>query len=226
MITRFVKELPPFFCLDSGSLEEMAQTDPRRAPGIIIQRYILNSLIHAQRCELHLPYLARGSTEPAYVYSPFVSTRLKFSGTLYDLSLASIVLLLNLCLNQGANEEACKGEGFDACRILEEARGQSATATKLLDSLMHVLRRHKVLHPALEVWQPAQGNENQPATMPNEHQSSLPTPPELTERGDAEHSLQEEALAIRCLLLLKRYGKPSSAERISTWSTGTACLRS
>ena len=166
-----IEGVPAFFKLDSEGLERIAETDPRRAPGIIVQRYILNSLMYAHRCKLHLHYLGRGPEDPMRTPSrekclssarivikaerllekediPFVPTRFKFSGVLYCLFMAVIVLLLDVCLDKEAQrDEARKAEVVDAFGILEEARKQSPIAVKLIESLMSVVRKHKVSLP-------------------------------------------------------------------------------
>lgn len=170
---QFVQQIPTFFCLDGGSLEEIAELNARRAPGIIIQRYILNNLVHAHRCKLHVHYLALGLSDPVYAQSreiclysarmiiraermlekenvPFVWTRLRFSGTLYCVVMASIVLLLDVCLNKNTgDEDERKREVADACNILGTAKKQSVMAEKLLDSLMRVLKKYQIFLPGL-----------------------------------------------------------------------------
>lgn len=173
---KFVKymeeELPPFFWLDR-SLGEIPQPDSWRAPAIIIQKYIFHSLIHARRCKLHVHYMVQGSTGPKYARSreiclqaarmiirterllemeniPFVLTRLRSSGLIYCIVMALIVFLLDICFNKDVgNTELRKAEVVDACSILEEARGQSTLAVKLLGSLMSILRKHQVSLPGL-----------------------------------------------------------------------------
>ncbi|KFY53745.1 hypothetical protein V496_07388 [Pseudogymnoascus sp. VKM F-4515 (FW-2607)] len=164
----FIKDIPSFFSLDGGTVDEIAKTDARRAPGIVIQRYILNSMVYAHRCKLHIPYLKRGSIDPAYARSreiclhaarmiiqterqlededlPFVLTRLKFSGMLYCVAMAIIVLILDVCFNKSAADyEAKKIEVVDACSILDAAKRQSAMAAKLLGSLLSVLPKYQV----------------------------------------------------------------------------------
>ena len=172
-LVKFMGELPPYFRLDGASLGELVPVDSKTAPGIITQKYIFHSLINARRCKLHLHYMVRGTTDPTYARSremclqaarmiikierlletedlPFVLTRLKSCGLIYCIVMAIIVLLLDICFHKDAvNTELRKAEIVDACSILEEARGQSAMAEKLLDSLMSILPKHQVSLPAL-----------------------------------------------------------------------------
>lgn len=196
---KFIEEIPAFFCLDGPSLEQLAETCQQRAPVIIIQRYILNSIVHSQRCKLHWPYLTRASLDPAYAYSretclqaarlvirtqrqlekeqvPFVSTRLRFFAFLQCVFMAIVVLLLDICVNKGAGqEEARKAEVVDAWRILEDARGQSAMATKLLDTLTSVLRKYKVSLPGLNQTRSTDGNGTPLITIEQRSRSIEPT---------------------------------------------------
>jgi hypothetical protein len=168
----FINDIPSFFSMGKDRLIESFQLDPAKAQVIITQGYMLHSLISSQRCKLHLPYLTRGFADPAYASSREICiksarlviqtelqlensdfckfTRLKFMGLLLGVFMASIVLLMDLCLNRSSpQQEKQRGDVADAFRILEEARDQSVTAAKLLDSLMHVLRKHQAPPPKL-----------------------------------------------------------------------------
>lgn len=178
------QSLPPFFSLDFN-IDELPETDQRRKPGIIVQRYVINSLLHAQRCRMHLPYLSQAAMDPAYSYSrdacmeaarmvirterqlaaenvPFVLARLKFSGVLHCVCIAIIVLLMDLCRNkphpESEGDRDCRVEIYNAFSILEEARGQSPFAGKILEQFYAILRRHNV---------PLPSNEGRPVTQPS-----------------------------------------------------------
>ncbi|KAJ5579790.1 uncharacterized protein N7459_005775 [Penicillium hispanicum] len=186
-LCEFVGAMPPFFSLDYNA-RDIPGTDSR---GILIQRYLLNSLVHAQRCRMHLPYLSKAATEPEYAYSkeacleaarmviraesqlatesfPFVLTRLKFSGTLHCICMATIVFLMDLCLHKGLCPQADgarRAEILNAFGILEEAKDHSPFAEKILDSFHSVLRRHKI------PWSSADGRT---ATRPDQPDFSEP----------------------------------------------------
>lgn len=170
-LKEFGDHIPAFFHMDRDKRGDFSGPDAFEAPHIVIQRYLLNSLIHIVRCKLHLPYLVRGSVDPAYSYShesclaaarrviqnelqleqsghPFARIRMRFSGILQAVYVASIVLLLDKCLHKpNEQQEASTFEVSEAFRILEEARAHSSQAEKLLDLLMEVLRKHKVAPP-------------------------------------------------------------------------------
>jgi len=199
-IEGFINTLPEFLRPDEYKMPA-ARTNReaigRLSPGIVIQRYILNSLLHAQRCKFHLQYLGQmsaaaeqNSTE--YLASreicldtarliirferalehenvAFAKVRLKFSGVLYCIFMATMVLGLDLCLNKkstpkakipngakhGHNQsesidEERKAEVVHACRILAQARRESPMAAKLLDSLSKTLKKYQLTIPPLD----------------------------------------------------------------------------
>lgn len=160
--------LPPFFLLDNEKrcIGEFAQNST-----IIVQRYFINSLIHTQRCKLHLPYLVQGLIGPEYVYSrhsclesarmivltelqleqedlPFVRTRFKHTGVLYGLFMANVVFLLDDCSRRGAGEglpgRHCN-EATQAMRILEQAKSHSQIAARFWCSMKRILFDDKSL---------------------------------------------------------------------------------
>jgi hypothetical protein len=172
-----INDIPPFFSMSIANLTETYQLDPSRAANIVHQGYMFYSLLYAQRCKLHLPYFSRGFVDSAYASSREIclqsarlliqtesqlensglctATRYKFIGLLLGVFMASIVLLMDLCHNKSSpQQEKQRGEIADAFRILEEARHESKTAAKFLDSLMHVLRKHKVSPPKRAGQQP------------------------------------------------------------------------
>ncbi|KAL4781991.1 hypothetical protein BJX76DRAFT_369430 [Aspergillus varians] len=168
MIDDYIMGFPTFFRHDGGSLKDLAKINPHVTTGIIVQRYILNSLAHANRCKLHLPYFARGLVNPKYAYSrkicleaaraiirterlfekesiSFFPTRFRFAGSVYCLCMAIIVFVLNVCVyKDDGQEEEGKRETADACSILQTAKNDSSIADRLLQSFMRVIRKHKV----------------------------------------------------------------------------------
>jgi hypothetical protein len=157
---------PPFFSMSVAELTADYQLDPSRALKLVHQGYMFYSLLYAQRCTLHIPYFTRGPTEPAYASSSQIcvqsarlviqtesqlgtsrisATRYKFFGFLVPVFIASIVLLMDLCYSKTSSHQSTHREELaEAIRILEEAKHESETAAKFLDSLMHVLRKHEV----------------------------------------------------------------------------------
>lgn len=170
-ICGFAESLPSFFSLAHRS-DELPKSDPRKSPGIIIQRYIINFLLHTQRCRLHLPYLSRASKDATYDYSrkacleaarmvirterqlsgetiPFVSARLRLPGLLHCVCVAIIVLLIDFC-GSGHPQEKDLTEILEAFSILEKAREESPLAGTLLETFKTALRRHSASRSAAE----------------------------------------------------------------------------
>ncbi|KAJ5544275.1 hypothetical protein N7513_007086 [Penicillium frequentans] len=199
-ICDIANEMPRFFSLDYDA-SELPETDPRRAPGIIIQRYVINSLIHTQRCRLHLPYLSRAATDPDLAFSreaclqaartairterllskeriPFVLARLRFSAVLHCVCMAIIVLLMDVCLNKSLRPEEDRErreEIFHAFKFLEEAKGHSPFAGKILESFYAVLWRNKVTLPDTNDKTDRMQSENQLSPSASSTDSTLPT---------------------------------------------------
>lgn len=158
-----IRDIPPFLSLDSyGVAPNIAQIE------VFIQAYLLNSLIQLQRCKLHLSYLTSGpANNPAYASSRetclqaayriiraerqlegtqhvFVQTRLRLSVILHGVFMASIVLLMDACVNGTTRlDSSLSDELKDALRIADEAKCHSASACKLHDSLMQILARYR-----------------------------------------------------------------------------------
>ncbi|KAM5382809.1 hypothetical protein ACJZ2D_002200 [Fusarium nematophilum] len=170
-IDRFIREIPPFLTMEADQLETLPVTDPIRSPAVIVQRHIMKIFVHGQRCKIHLPYLARGAVEPEYARSrlvsleaariiihtehlldkedvSFTSTRLRLTVVLHSVFLASIVLLLDLCLGANAQEKGLRRQELaEAWRILEKAREYSKPTQRIQDLLRQVMKKHKVSFP-------------------------------------------------------------------------------
>jgi hypothetical protein len=171
----FINDIPPFFSMTTAELEATYQLSPLRAIGIVHQGFCLHSLTWSQRCTLRFPYFSRGFVDPAYATSRdvclhsarqviktatllsssglFTATRYKFLGLLVSIFMASVVvLLMDINHNKSSMQrDRLSGEILDAIRILEHARHESETAAKFLESLMFVVRKHKVCKPVTQV---------------------------------------------------------------------------
>ncbi|OGM48076.1 hypothetical protein ABOM_002894 [Aspergillus bombycis] len=176
-LDQMIHDIPSFFHLDT--YECSADSTTR---GIFIQAYLLNSVIHTQRCKLHLTYLTSGpNNNPAYTSSretclksarqliraeaqleraqhSFVQIRLRLSAILYGVFMASIVLLMDACVNGTGSlqDEIRYGEVAEALRILEDARSHSLAAANLLESLTQVLAKHRAQQQISRVSDPLQ----------------------------------------------------------------------
>ncbi|KAF1993363.1 hypothetical protein P154DRAFT_381426, partial [Amniculicola lignicola CBS 123094] len=168
-LDQLIKNMPAFFQL--ANYEHVS--DPSRASSIFIQAYMLNSLMHTQRCKLHITYLTSESKDnPACAASrdiclksakqitraetqllrsrhPFVRVRLRLAAILYSIFMASIILLMDVCVHRPASlqRELFNGDVAGALKILKDARSHSLAAAKLFESLMQVVARHRAQHP-------------------------------------------------------------------------------
>ena len=165
-----MSDIPPFFSMSTADLTEIYKLGPSQASNIAYQGYMLYSLLHSQSCKLHFPFFSRGFANLSYAPSRDIclqsarlviqtetkleasaackGMRYRFIGLLVAVFMASIVLLMDLCHNKSSpQQEKQRLEIADALRILEDARHQSEMAARFLDSMMHVLRKHKLSPP-------------------------------------------------------------------------------
>ncbi|KEF57996.1 uncharacterized protein A1O9_05919 [Exophiala aquamarina CBS 119918] len=169
-LKRLSESLPLFFLLDNNKRQI---SDHSQNSTIIVQRYFINSLIHTQRCKLHLPYLVQGLIGPEYVYSrhsclasarmivqtelqleqediPFTRTRFRHTGVLYGLLMANVVFLLDGCslpsASVGLASRRCN-EAVHAMRILEQAKPHSQIAARFWCSIKRILSNSRGVEP-------------------------------------------------------------------------------
>jgi hypothetical protein len=154
---QMTRDVPPF--LDVNNYPD---TPAPETYGVFFQAYMLNSMVQTQRCVIHLEYLISG--DPAYASSretcvgaarqilraerqllrtrhPFVQTRARLAAILHGVFMASIVLLMDACVNGGEGLDG--GEVSEALSVVEDARDHSLAAAKLHDALVLVLARHR-----------------------------------------------------------------------------------
>jgi hypothetical protein len=166
-LQELINDTPRFFSMSTQELITTYQLDPSPAANIAHQGYIFYSLLYAQRCKLHFPYFSQGFVDSTYassrdlclqsarkviqtqsqlVNTGLSATRFRFLGFLTSVFVATIVVLMDICHSKPSpQQEKHRGEIADAIRLLEEAKNESKTTAKFLDSLMHVLRKHQVL---------------------------------------------------------------------------------
>ncbi|KAJ9604101.1 hypothetical protein H2200_011624 [Cladophialophora chaetospira] len=166
----FLDNLPSFLKIEERCIRE-SESIVHSRPHIKIQRYVLGMIAQTRRCKLHQPFLIRRSVQRHYDYSrqislksarsvlrmrdilqmdsqgEYVSVTVMHTGVVYHLFMATIVLVMDLCFNkvaEGEDDAARKAEVVAACKMLEDAKSQSAMANEFLESLMNVLRKHQV----------------------------------------------------------------------------------
>ncbi|EFQ99852.1 hypothetical protein MGYG_02864 [Nannizzia gypsea CBS 118893] len=164
-LEQMMEEIPSFLRLDSykGNPDSTSSAT-------FVQAYMLNSIIHTQRCKLHLSYLtSRLINDPTHVswrekclesarhiihaeaqlektQHHFVIIRLRLSGILYGVFMAGIVLLMDACVNRPGLHlgDVCRSEeAAEALRIIDSARSQSLAAANLHNLLMQVLAKYR-----------------------------------------------------------------------------------
>lgn len=166
---KFARELPPFF-EDSPQARHRYRELYERRPAILVQKYTINIIFQNRRCRLHQPFLVRGFADPAYARSRDVCLQaaravmaisvqlneekaiaasiLSMSGVHHHMFFAAVALVMDLCFNKtdddAEQEAARRAEVMDACRRLEKAKRRSPVAKRFLDSLMDVMRKHKI----------------------------------------------------------------------------------
>lgn len=172
---KFLDDMPAFFKLNDSDKVGSNAAQPGRqvlTTGIVVQRYILHSLVHSHRCKMHLPYLAKASSNTQFAYSreacleaarqtvrterllereavQFVHTRFRISGVLQAVFIACIAFLLDMCFHndRGQCDPKRKAELLEACSILEEARNHSPMTANLLESLNNIVQKYKLTLP-------------------------------------------------------------------------------
>ncbi len=215
----FLLRLPVFLRLDEESRQKSLEID-QKFPQVEVQRYLLGLAIHNRRCKLHRPFLLQCSHEPRYIYSrkiclesaraifqvrrflengssSFASAHLRLCAVVHYVFMATVVLVMDLCFNRiEEEEEQRKDEVINACRILEEAKGQSAIAGRLLESLMAILRKHKIRlrNPSPVREANGRGSTTAPATEYSSHFEPAPPSHEPIDGDNAPMMMQEKQL--------------------------------
>ncbi|KAF1844580.1 uncharacterized protein K460DRAFT_335433 [Cucurbitaria berberidis CBS 394.84] len=164
-LDRMIQDIPPFLQLERYE----GSPDSNKTSSVFIQAYMLNSMLHAQRCKLHLVYLTskpnhnlayatsrdtclksarqiiRGEVQLLRSQHSFVRVRLRLAAILHSTFMASIVLLMDACVNRRTSleEEVLVGDLAEGLRIIQDARGYSLAAASLHESLMQILANHR-----------------------------------------------------------------------------------
>ncbi|KAI4670604.1 uncharacterized protein J4E79_000890 [Alternaria viburni] len=161
-------ETPAFFLLDSYD-NTFSSGKPNHT---FIQAYFLNTLIHTQRCKLHLTSLTRPPASMAISTSPSSRTACLYSASqliyleikilrsrhpfahrpqrppagLYSIFIATIALLMDACLNRSSELQAELEQDNDLAKGLQmiaDAREDSLAAAKLHESLMQIVGKYR-----------------------------------------------------------------------------------
>ncbi|KAF1999678.1 hypothetical protein P154DRAFT_523214 [Amniculicola lignicola CBS 123094] len=169
-IQTFLNEIPAFFSMEKAQIMSTYHLDEKMTIFILTGGYMIKVLANSQRCKLHLPYFARGYVDSSFAYSRAMCvksaclviqnmchqencgirnfTRYRSCALIFGVFIATVILLMDYCVNK-ANSQY-RREVAHAFRVLHEARRFSLTATKLMDTMMFVFRKHQVALPKLK----------------------------------------------------------------------------
>jgi len=161
-----LKDMPDTLHVYQQDIQHQLLPDTARSQ--LIKQYYFSALTtHARRTKLHLPFLLRAERDHRYTHSREVclesarnvlalrnilpdensnmSPSMRLSGVLHHFFCALVVLVMDICVNKRSGDlEERKTEVQHACKIFEDAKERSAPARTFLDSLMAILRKHKV----------------------------------------------------------------------------------
>jgi hypothetical protein len=166
-LEQMVKDTPASLQLKSYQ----ATTDCGRTSNFFIQAYMLNSLLHTQRCKLHLTYLTSGGpSNPICVSSrtaclasareliraetqllasnhPFARAPLRPPAILYSIFVASIVLFMDACLNRPSElqDEVRRGDLGEALAIIRGAKDYSLASAKLYEQIIEIMGKYRAV---------------------------------------------------------------------------------
>ncbi|KAI1747076.1 fungal-specific transcription factor domain-containing protein [Xylaria castorea] len=162
----FLMELPYFFRLDEESRQRSKHLEAVYTK-IPMMRYCILAAAHSRRCRLHQKFLVRMSSNPQYDYSrrvcldsaraviqlyeepkaegesPLETARMAMA--VHYTHLALVIQVMDLCFNRvDADYDERKKEVFKTLQMLAGARTISPLLDRSLNSVVEVLRKHKV----------------------------------------------------------------------------------
>ncbi|KAM5347760.1 hypothetical protein ACJ41O_007584 [Fusarium nematophilum] len=168
IIANFLRETPRFFSMDGNESGMPSYPPGVRPQNIAVQRHLLISLVHGQRCRLHLHYFARSAAEPAYEHSRRValeSARLivdaeaksrtaenglapaqfRLGTVLAGYFSAAAILVMDLCLATREDEVAIKQQQVRRiwC-VLQETAAQASVIRGGVRVMEAMMKKHNV----------------------------------------------------------------------------------
>ncbi|KAK4496649.1 hypothetical protein PRZ48_012631 [Zasmidium cellare] len=134
------------------------------------QRVMANQMINTMRCKLHLPFLIRAKFDARFNYSrniglesarnvfkirqtvlqeesSLLQSHLKLGGIMLHVFYATVVLVMDICVNKGDDDPQRLVEVREALNIIEQTKEASEMGAQFSDSLLAVLRKHHVKLP-------------------------------------------------------------------------------
>lgn len=165
-----MQELPSFLRVDRPSTHLSADFSSVRRDQMYTQAIMINLMLNTRRCKLHLPFLTRIKSNPRFSYSrqtglqsaravldlrrrvaedasSFSASHFKLGGLLLHVFYATIVLVMDACLNRDDAHESQLQAIRDTIAAMEETALSVPQARRYYESLEQVLRKHHVKLP-------------------------------------------------------------------------------
>lgn len=162
-----INDVPPFYTMSEVEVMGTYNISREQARRFVLEGRFVYLQLYLHRCKLHLPYFACGPETLAYCTSREIcvqharliiqselwqqttdidtTTSFKFTGLLLGVFVACIVLLMDLTANpSSASYQQQKEDIYKSFSIIEEAKKQSETTGKFVDSIINVLRKWNV----------------------------------------------------------------------------------
>lgn len=166
-----IQEFPRFLRFNIPSRQLKAEYGDAYRQHMDIQGAMINFMLHTRRCKLHLPFLVRAKTNPRYKFARRIGLQaartvfdirrfvhedgnliamghLKLGGMIQHIFYATVVLVMDLCVNQDEEYERRTEEVREAFQVMEDAKKHTPRGAQFYDSLMAVLQKHQVKLPA------------------------------------------------------------------------------
>ncbi|CAK1363071.1 unnamed protein product [Cercospora beticola] len=164
------RELPHFMRLDTSLAQLKESYGEHAATAMDAQRLLIHLMLNTRRCKLHMPFLVRVKTHPCFAASraaglqaartvfearrhaiqndkSLVAQKLRLGGLLQHIFFATIVLVMDLCINRDEINGATLVEVRESLQIMDDAKESSPIGRRFHESLLNVLRKHNVVLP-------------------------------------------------------------------------------
>lgn len=164
-------QLPEFFKMDRSESEETKQID-HKYPHTPMQRLLINLLINIFRCGLHFPYLPGRLNKALHAFSRQAGLKaaravlssqrgmsmadllhsadfMKIQGTIFHMFIGALVLTTDICCNQDGQTQL--SELMEVLKQLDDVKGHSKMAAKLLDILTQLLVSYGIWSPSTTI---------------------------------------------------------------------------
>ncbi|KAF4334981.1 hypothetical protein FBEOM_11178 [Fusarium beomiforme] len=168
-------ELPDFFKIELAESKETRHID-QAYHYIPMQRLLVNLVINLFRCGLHLPYLPGRANKTLHAFSRQASLKaarvvlsthrgmgvtdmshsadfMKIQGTIFHMFVGALVFTTDICCNQarGQDGETQYSELISVLKQLDNTKGHSQMAAKLLDVLTELLIKYGIWSPSTTI---------------------------------------------------------------------------